>query len=400
MKSQQGFIIYDMCEVGRVRLYELDATVTFDHVTTCPLCLESLRPLCSLVGEQGAVKLLVGGCPVCGYIGYQDRPSEQWMVNFYLTTWDDHIALSEREVKNLPSITTERKSSRRLAAELGCSLVSGQGKSFLEIGSGYGQVLRYMSEQGFSNVVGVENSKHRAGVVSKAFNVPVAVGNFEGPSVQESLKTHGMFDLILSHHVFEHVSHPEAFISALSKLQPDGGVLVLSVPDVVGEHAGYVALYPPHLHSYSKYGIEVLLNRYGYEIIEDQSPGLDNILIAARKVAQPVAHMEKPQDALADSLNKLQRGLGIKDVPTHGLAQLWWLEPGRGYDDARVSQQAFGIPLLERIWWGATKGALWLKAKIGRIIASHGMLVGPLSKRYTDTPIELQWKGPIRFLFK
>jgi SAM-dependent methyltransferase len=257
-----------------------------------------------------------------------------------------------------------------------------------------------MKDQGFSTVVGVENSEHRASVVGKTLGVPVAVGNFEGSSVQESLKTYGMFDLVLSHHVFEHVSHPEAFISALSKLQPEGGVFVLSVPDVAGEHAGYVALYPPHLHSYSKYGMEVLLNRYGYEVIEDHSPGLDNMLIAARKVAHPVARIQKPHDAFTGSLNKLHRGLGLKDMPTQGLAQLWWLEPGRGYDDARVSQKMRGVPSLESVWWRATKALLWLKARIGRMIASHGMLVGPLESRYTDTPIELQWKGPIRFLFK
>jgi len=397
--SKKGFIIYDMCEMGRVRLYSLGHGVLFERSEACPLCKTLLETVCVLIGNEGSMRVRIGACGLCGYIGYQDRPSQEWIVDFYKNNWDEHIALNSEHVRNLPDVSAEKKGSRRSAVELACSLVQGSGHKALEIGSGYGQVLRRLVQHGFSSVIGVENSKHRAQVVAEVLKKPVFVGNFEGSEVQAALVGQGPFDLVISHHVFEHVVDPNKFIGALSACQPEDGIFVLGVPDVAGEHAGYITLYPPHLHSYSRYGIEQLLNRFGYEVIEDRSESLDNMLIAARKTRNPKPFFSAPQNALGASLAKLYRGLGIKEIPSQGLAQLWWLRSVGVFDDSRVTQWS-RWNLVERVRWYIAKAIYWALSKIGRFTASHGMLVGPLAKKYTDAPIELQWPGDITFLFK
>src|SRR5688572_24786828 len=44
------------------------------------------RTRAKLHDNKAAVR--VGCCPSCGYIGYQERPTESWFREFYTSDWD------------------------------------------------------------------------------------------------------------------------------------------------------------------------------------------------------------------------------------------------------------------------------------------------------------------------
>ena len=78
------------------------------------------------------------------------------------------------------------------------------------------------------------------------------------------------FDSILCNQVFEHVFNPISFIGEMNRVLKPGGALVLSVPFVWDEHEQ-----PFDYARYSTFGLRFLLERGGFEVIE-QRKTLDN----------------------------------------------------------------------------------------------------------------------------
>jgi len=84
------------------------------------------------------------------------------------------------------------------------------------------------------------------------------------------------FDGLLCSQVLEHVFTPEAFVQELRRVLRPGGRLVLAVPFVWDEHEQ-----PHDFARYSSFGLRALLERNGFEIVEQRKSAAD-----ARAVAQ------------------------------------------------------------------------------------------------------------------
>lgn len=392
--EHNGFIIKDFSEFHRVRVLSLNADTPLDRQDLCPACRHSLWPVVSLVGFEGKQRIHVGGCDYCGYIGYIDRPVKEWIVNFYATSWDTHIAKTLGEVRNQSKLIREKKSGRIQAVSLVANLNIPRNRTVCEIGCGYGNVLRYFRDDlGFQKVVGVENSQHRSNLVQKAFDIPVFTGNFESKEVQNQLQRYTPFGLIFSHHVLEHTYNPEEVISSVAQLQQEGDYFILAIPDVAGEHGAYGVFYLPHLHAFSKTSIEILLNRYGYEVVKDYSPDSANITLLLQKKANLRQLFVRQQSYMPTIFNKLEKSLGVKKINAPA-GTLTWLVPHQKLDDAQFEQSSGLV-------WHFKKGIQWAKAKFfKRYISSHAFFVSRLTKRYTDDPIEIQFENGIQFLMK
>lgn len=394
IKIKKGFQVLDTAEFHLVNVFELDRSIPLEKQDRCPACVVNLEVAVTLVGHGGKQQIRIGFCKLCGYSGYMDRPSKEWMVNFYSNTWDSHIVKTVDEVKALPDLMSDRKSSRRLAVGLIDLLPTDKGRPVCEIGSGYGTAIRYFKEKGFLHVFGTENSAHRAANVSAALGVRVLAGNFEGERVQEELEKEGPFGLLYSHHVFEHVYHPAEVIQAMADLQREGDHVIMALPNISGEHAGYAIFYLPHLHAFSKESLEVLFNRFGYELVADVSPDPSNTIVAFRKTDTPKPLLTKLSDYHRVVIDKFESGLGLKEIDTlPPLLEYRWLVPGKGSDDAQM------LPVSHLAWYGK-KALMFLKAKLRRHTSAHRFLVKRLYRRYTDAPIEIQYSGNIKFLMK
>lgn len=78
------------------------------------------------------------------------------------------------------------------------------------------------------------------------------------------------FDAVLCSQVLEHVFTPEKFLSEIRRVLRPGGRLVLAVPFMWDEHEQ-----PHDFGRYSSFGLRALLERCGFEIVEQRKSMAD-----------------------------------------------------------------------------------------------------------------------------
>ncbi len=77
--------------------------------------------------------------------------------------------------------------------------------------------------------------------------------------------TDNFFDSVVCNQVLEHVFTPDQFVSEIGRVLKDGGALLLSVPFLWDEHEQ-----PTDYARYTSFGLKSLLNRNGFDVIEQR----------------------------------------------------------------------------------------------------------------------------------
>jgi len=83
----------------------------------------------------------------------------------------------------------------------------------------------------------------------------------------------GEFDSLVANEVFEHVFNPDCFLIEAHRVLQQEGVMLLTMPFVWDEHEQ-----PYDFARYSSFGIRALLEKHGFEIIE-QRKSMDDIRV-------------------------------------------------------------------------------------------------------------------------
>jgi SAM-dependent methyltransferase len=81
------------------------------------------------------------------------------------------------------------------------------------------------------------------------------------------------FDSVVANEVFEHVFNPDQFLREMLRILKPGGVALLTMPFVWDEHEQ-----PYDFARYSSFGIKSLLEKHGFEIVE-QRKSIDDIRV-------------------------------------------------------------------------------------------------------------------------
>ncbi len=81
------------------------------------------------------------------------------------------------------------------------------------------------------------------------------------------------FDSVVANEVFEHVFNPDQFLSEVIRVLKPNGMVLLTMPFVWDEHEQ-----PYDFARYSSFGIKSLLEKHGFEIIE-QRKSIDDIRV-------------------------------------------------------------------------------------------------------------------------
>ncbi len=74
-----------------------------------------------------------------------------------------------------------------------------------------------------------------------------------------------IFDSVVANEVFEHVFNPDDFLSEMSRVIKQNGQVLLTMPFVWDEHEQ-----PFDFARYSSFGIKSLLERHGFEVVEQR----------------------------------------------------------------------------------------------------------------------------------
>src|SRR5262249_30516941 len=76
----------------KIQSFKLDGWKVLDtgnissvEYLNCQSCTTPLEPIVTFVGTN---RIRIGFCP-CGYLGYMERPTKEWINNFYLKKWDE-----------------------------------------------------------------------------------------------------------------------------------------------------------------------------------------------------------------------------------------------------------------------------------------------------------------------
>lgn len=249
--------------------------VPFVSRDTCLCCGAAMDVAGTISSPAASVRL--GICPACGAVGYLDRPDDAWFRNYYDTRWDTGSAKRVEDVKPFgPSRLVA------LARELDIPSTA----RIFEVGTGYGQLLRQFREAGYPSVFGIEHSAHRAKAASDYASAQVFHGDFGHWSARPEAAQAGLFDVVYSKSVMEHMEDPRLLFAHAARIQPDGGHLLIAVPNVVYEPATITWLFLPHLHAFSARSLAELAKANGYAPVRVEEEGKGLVLVA-RKGALP-----------------------------------------------------------------------------------------------------------------
>lgn len=327
-----GFRIIRPLELLNWRPVVIDETVPLETWTACPADRLKLRALAALSASGGLI-IRIGLCEQCGYTGYLDRPTRSWISRYYADAW------SQGAEKDTASLRKKRQPDNpaRRALTSALELIRDRSRPILEIGAGYGTLLRFIQGQGFTKVMGLESSRRRAEAAAKATGLPMLAGDFEAGETQTELRKHAPFGLIIAYHVLEHTYDPGEIIAAASRLQNHGDLLVLGMPDVWSEPAMNIILFLPHLHSFSREALERILQHGGYKTVNAGFSDAQNITFIAEKTAAPstVAATTPRNDYYQRAREKFRRELALNRLTPAGRQRYLWSKKGAAQPDIK-----------------------------------------------------------------
>jgi SAM-dependent methyltransferase len=225
----------------------------------------------------------VTGCRECGVLFSNPLPTPEHLAGFYdpIGPWADskrdHLErLEKREAERLkrhkPAIRPNRRTRPRDYLIEGMDAyfpvrAPVRGSKALDFGCGDGKFLDSLQAFGWTTY-GIEPSGNHA---------------FRRHHRLESVPQDASFDLIILHHVLEHVLRPLETLEQLAAASREGGFLFVGVPrlDTLPQHGDirYCINGRTHVACFSETCLRGLLARAGFETVARlDEPGLDQVL--------------------------------------------------------------------------------------------------------------------------
>jgi len=246
-----------------------------EALAACPAChhpqpqplhvVRNLRPIVQIPF------LAVLGCPVCGLVYSSPRPSEADLERFYTADaeggWSKGRGLDAPETseKVQRQLEAKRVRTRTLldAAEPWMQLATRAGGQAFDFGCGAGAFLDILRERGLETT-GLEPAGFRAEAAKRH-------------RIVDTIPTDCSFDVIVIHHVLEHLVRPAGTLEALATAARPGAVLFCSVPDLEGlpHHQDFhYVLNSVHINAFTASSLRHLLQRTGWRTVHAASGGM------------------------------------------------------------------------------------------------------------------------------
>lgn len=336
----------------------------------------------------------VGGCARCGWMGYRDRPSRSWMASFYREAWDPR-PVESRGIAQEQKIHSLQHDAVHMIERVSRLPLN---RPVCDVGCGYGAELREFERIGFRLPVCVEHSPQRCERVRNRYGYRAFTGTLEDPAVYESLRALAPIGVFFSSHVLEHTFDPAETLSLLSGLQDAGDYLILALPNAEEEPIRSVLFWLPHLHSFTRVSLDLLLRDAGYEIIADDLSYFNNITVLARKSPKPDLRYASPAEGYAESMHeRMGRFFPVTPLSQQGLYAMTWKGNGKG--DPKTVKLL--LPeALDRARLLGERQYRRIKARLfGKFEKNVSLAVSGVSGRFADSkesPFEIQFRGPIQ----
>ncbi len=141
------------------------------------------------------------------------------------------------------------------------------GGSVCEIGAASGEALHVLKQEGYE-VAGVELSQHAITEAKAHYGIDLIHGTIHDARFPDAL-----FDVVLMHHVFEHLTDPHAALAEVWRILKPGGVVVIEVPNPYGIDAWFsrkallsILDYPHHTVAVPPSALKSFLAKRGWNV--------------------------------------------------------------------------------------------------------------------------------------
>ncbi len=227
-------------------------------------------------------------CVGCGHVYISPRASEDVYDRYYRTGFSVEFNKVSSEDNDELIAGGAASKTERVMRFLKPSLRDGL--RVLEIGSGYGNLLAAIRDRYHADVTGIEPDPIGQRVAKKVFHLDLIGGTLE--DAIEGLAGGNTYDLIIMHHVLEHMLDPEVTVGVFDRLLTDKGRIYIGVPNMTAMMFPRSMFFRfPHVSNYSPYTIFLFLWRYGWKIVrcDDLSKPLSVIVTRVTDAAQMIS---------------------------------------------------------------------------------------------------------------
>lgn len=322
----------------------------------CPGCGAADEPatLVEIGRPQWSRRVEVSECAACGLVFYRNPPEPSFIRRYYETTFNRTRGERREDAPAVPTRVSRR--TAKLVAALG---VKDASTRFLDVGCGVGSKLAGLVEAGFREVYGTEMSPYRAAVCQRRFPGRVFEGGWE--AVPADVR----FDVVYSHHVFEHLPSPRDAFARLTGQLSDRGLVLITVPDAWLEDVAGQVLFLPHLHSFSERSLIEMGRSRGFECLffQDARPGETSAVFfrdRAHLSPEPGRFRLHPEPVAPPEGGQGER-----------LHAPWRGEPGRRSFYTYLLPPRGGADALRR---GAARATRFERAAARGLLPAHGLL--------------------------
>lgn len=224
-------------------------------------------PDANQIGGDRGVTLDLYQCKRCGLVQFDCAP-----VSYY------------RDVIRAGGFSTTMTELRRRQYRYLIETYGLEGKKFLEVGCGRGEFIGVLAEFPVE-VYGIE---HKAELAALAREAGLNVWqDFAGEPERELTDglVRGPFDVFLSFNFLEHQPEPGVMLRTIYHNLTEDGMGLVTVPalEYILEQGSYYELIRDHIAYYSFDSLRSLLNRYGFDVLEEELVNRDTIAMIVRK---------------------------------------------------------------------------------------------------------------------
>jgi|GEM_PF-4499817 len=262
-------------------------------------------------------------CDTCTLLRQSPRPARDAIESYYAE--DTNASGRVFSLKDQGTFDGDMNSHR---TDFILSLPIPKTARLLDVGCGSGWFLNMMKKNGMTNIAGLEPIP-AACEITRSFGIPVINARMD-----EVIDKHeiGLFDVVTTFTVLEHVYDPSEFLTQAIALVREGGYLILDVPDSNQPFVTLAEYYAfEHLTHFTYATLENLLSRLGMEIVTRSEQAFENgeLLIMAVKKANSknTIDLMGAKEQLLTTIarySKEKRILEQQVIDTLGNSGLYW----------------------------------------------------------------------------
>ena len=267
-----------------------------------------------------------GRCGRCQTVYMNPRPAPDLLVEYYGRSanyeyWNEVVFPASEEVRRERIFRPRAERAVDLARRHG----AGAG-TIVDVGAGYGTFCEEVASLGaFERVIALEPEPHLAQTCrDKGLEV------IEAPV--EDAELEAGVDVVTNFEVIEHLFSPRDFVARCAELGRPGGLLMLTCPNVLGfdiQVLGEVSatVDAEHLNYLHPASLGQVLEEFGFEVVEAQTPGRLDVELVRKKVLDGEFSLDDQpflRQVLIDEWDRL--GDPFQDFLTgEGLSSNMWL---------------------------------------------------------------------------